>query len=69
MSWMSASNDHFEYIRMRGPHGKGYAEMRIGVMKSNLVEHNKINKSRRLTELKDSKEPRGPPQRYARTLF
>ena len=45
MSWMSAPNDHFEYIRMRGPHGKGYAEMRIGVMKSNLVEHNKINKN------------------------
>ncbi|XP_066917535.1 uncharacterized protein KIAA0930 homolog [Clytia hemisphaerica] len=66
MSWMSAPNDHFEYIRMRGPHGKGYAEMRIGVMKSNLVEHNKINKNRRITEIKDLKETNerpDPPQR------
>lgn len=50
---MSAANDHFEYIRMRGPHGKGYAEMRIGILKSNLVEHNTINKYRGLAEKND----------------
>jgi len=66
MSWMSAPNDHFEYIRMRGPHGKGYAEMRIGILKEDLVEHSKINKNRRMNELRDSKQeptPEQPPQR------
>jgi len=46
MSWMTGNAEHYEYIRMRGPHGKGYAEMRIGQCKSDLVEHNNINKHR-----------------------
>lgn len=50
LSWMNggggAGNEHFEYIRMRGPHGKGYAEMRIGLCRSDLVEHNNINRYR-----------------------
>lgn len=61
MSWMSAQNDHFEYIRMRGPHGKGYAEMRIGILKNDLVEHSKINKKRNITESKE--QDAQPPQR------
>ncbi|XP_012555871.1 uncharacterized protein KIAA0930 homolog isoform X1 [Hydra vulgaris] len=48
MSWINlgGSTDHFEYIRMRGPYGKGFAEMRIGLCKNNLVEHNGINRHR-----------------------
>ena len=48
MSWinMGGSAEHFEYIRMRGPYGKGFAEMRIGLCKNNLVEHNGINRHR-----------------------
>lgn len=46
MSWMTGPTEHYEYIRMRGPHGKGYAEMRIGQIKNHLVEHNSINNLR-----------------------
>ena len=46
MSWMTGPTEHYEYIRMRGPQGKGYAEMRIGQIKNHLVEHNSINNLR-----------------------
>ncbi|XP_057289639.1 uncharacterized protein KIAA0930 homolog isoform X1 [Hydractinia symbiolongicarpus] len=54
LSWMTGVNEHFEYIRMRGPHGKGYAEMRVGLCRDDLVEHNTINRHRSLSENKAS---------------
>lgn len=66
---MSAANDHFEYIRMRGPHGKGYAEMRIGVLKSNLVEHNAIDKYRGLAEKHNDSSSTSTPKTYERFVI
>ena len=33
LSWMASNNDHTEFIRMRGPRGKGFAEMAINQYK------------------------------------
>eukprot|EP00112_Aurelia_sp_Birch-Aquarium-sp1_P025604 Seg859.10 transcript_id=Seg859.10/GoldUCD/mRNA.D3Y31 product="putative protein KIAA0930-like" protein_id=Seg859.10/GoldUCD/D3Y31 len=33
MAWLSNDHDHIEFIRMRGPHGKGFAEIAISQYK------------------------------------
>eukprot|EP00794_Sanderia_malayensis_P018132 gene18132-19942_t len=35
LGWMASDHDHVEFIRMRGPHGKGFAEMAISHFKPN----------------------------------
>jgi len=54
LPWSGSKSEHFEYIRMRGPHGKGYAEMRIGLCRNDLVEHNNINRYRENTPQNNS---------------
>ncbi len=29
LGWMASDRDHIEFVRMRGPHGKGFAEMAV----------------------------------------
>ena len=46
LGWLSNDQDHTEFIKMKGPHGKGFAEMAIRQYKpsendnvSNALEH------------------------------
>ena len=38
MAWLSNDHDHIEFIRMRGPHGKGFAEIAISQYKPDANE-------------------------------
>ena len=39
LGWMASDPDHVEFIRMRGPHGKGFAEMAISHFKPSENEN------------------------------
>ena len=60
LSWMTGGSDHVEFIRMRGPHGKGYAEMAVSHYKDEFIENNVAKTEIRNTSSAVNRR-KGPP--------